>query len=409
MNMVERSILGSIMAGLKPSQVVELSDMPNPAHRAILGAIRGIEADGLEVSLPLVHERLRGGADPEGLWSSELFTVMEHQVGSQKNLDSLVVQLKREARSRVIRQGAAALASGSVPPESVAGHVQRLADLAGASDGSRSATHVSKGLERLFSTASVPSVPFGMECLRDLEVNAGQVCVVGARPGVGKTAFLGTVCLNAAREGWRCLFLSLEMPSIEIQQRLLAGLSRIPIGDIKRVSNPKMLEWARSLAELPIWVEDGDEEPRVKMDLEGVTPLVKLFAEVSRADGVNGVVFLDYIQFMHTRQRIERRHEAVGHVIRSIKRLARDSNVPIIAAAQLSRLVEQRGKDSRPQMSDLSDSADIEKNADKILFLHRTDAGECFIRVAKNRQGPVWTCEANYAADICTFEDKGWV
>lgn len=409
MNELSRTVLGSIMAGLKPSQVVEPSDMPSPSHRAILGAIRAVSDDGLEPSLPIVNERLRSSGHPEGLWRDEIIEVMQHQVFSVANLDSLIVQLKRDARNRVIREGAAALASGTVPPEGVAGHVQRLADLASASDGSREATHVSKGLDKLFVTGAVPAVPFGMECLKDLDVNAGQVCVVGARPGVGKTAFLGTVCLNASREGWRSLFLSLEMPAIEIQQRLLSGLSRIPLGDIKRVNHPKMLDWARQLAELPIWVEDGDEEPRVKMDIEGVTPLVKLFAEVARREGANGVVFLDYIQFMHTRQRIERRHEAVGHVIRSIKRLARDANVPIIAAAQLSRLVEQRGKDSRPQMSDLSDSADIEKNADKILFIHRTDAGECYIRVAKNRQGPVWTCEANYAADICTFEDKGWV
>ena len=73
-------------------------------------------------------------------------------------------------------------------------------------------------------------------------------------------------------------------------------------------------------------------------------------------------------------------------------------------------MVEQRGKDARPQMSDLAESSDIEKNADKLLFLHREPDGRAFVKVAKNRQGPCWTSEVRYVGEQCRFEDVtgGW-
>jgi replicative DNA helicase len=120
------------------------------------------------------------------------------------------------------------------------------------------------------------------------------------------------------------------------------------------------------------------------------------------------LVMVDYLQFVHSRKRFERRHEAVGHVCRELKRCAKDTGLPFIVAAQLSRMVEQRGKDARPQMSDLSESSDIEKNADQIVFLHREDDGRAFVKVAKNRHGATWTSEVRYNGPVCRWEDSGW-
>lgn len=403
-------VLGSLMAGLEPSLPVEPADLVKPSHKAILRACDALKRSGEPPDPVLVLDWLKRAGEPDGLFVHDLGLAAGSGLASVKTLDAYVKRLKADRRGRELRAGATAIlqANPRLAPDDMQEAVARINAAAKAADSSRGPTHVSHGLDRLFTQGVQPAVPLGVEALREMDINPGHLCVVGARPGVGKTAFLGTAALAAAREGWEVLFLSLEMPSLEIQQRLASAVGGIPLGEVKRADNPALIGAVQALGALPIWVEDGHEEPRISLDLEGIAALVKLFSATS---GARRVVLVDYLQFVRTRARFERRHELVGHVCRELKRLAVDSGVALIVAAQLSRNVEQRGKDAKPQMADLSESSDIEKNADKILFIHRQEGEPVLLRVAKNRQGPCWTVEAQYRGELCQFTDVGggWV
>jgi replicative DNA helicase len=119
------------------------------------------------------------------------------------------------------------------------------------------------------------------------------------------------------------------------------------------------------------------------------------------------LVVVDYLQLVRSRERFERRHELVGHVCRELKAMALREGVPVLAAAQVSRMAEQRGKEARPIMSDLSESSDIEKNADKILLLHRQRGdSQAEIIVAKDRVGETFDADVTFNGPLCLFEDE---
>jgi len=377
------------------------------AHGLIHGAVAALVAEGVPLDLVSVSGRLRERGDLDAAGGPQYLSRLLEHAASTANWRHHAATLERLERSRAVRAGAMAIAEGVgafSAPEAVQEAARRLLDLSKPRDAERGPSHVSVGLSDVFTKGAQPAVPFGLQELGPLDLNPSQLCVVGARPGVGKTAFLGTVALNAANQGWEVLFVSLEMPALEIQQRLIAGLGSIPLDAVKACSDASMLKTAQDLSALSIWVEDGNEEPRLTLDLEGIGALVGMFA--ATAQGANRVVLVDYLQYIHTRKRFERRHEAVGHVCRELKRMAKDHRIPLVVAAQLNRSVEQRGKEARPQMSDLAESSDIEKNADKILFLHREEDGRAFLKVAKNRQGPCWTSEVSYKGPLCRYEDN---
>ncbi len=403
-------VLGSLMAGLTPSVQIDAADFVKPSHRAILRACVALRASGTDPDPVLVLRWLRQAGEPEGLFLEDLGFAVASQLASAKTLDAYVRQLKAERRSRDMRAGALAVleADASKAPEDMQEAVARINEAAKAPASQRAPTHVSHGLDRLFNQGPQAVLPFGIESLRDMDINCKHFVTVGARPSQGKTAMLGTVALAAAREGWDVLFLSLEMPTLEIQQRLSAAVGQIPLGDVKRADNPLLVKAVQDLSELSIWVEDGDEEPRIALDLEGICALMRLFGETA---GPRRVVLLDYLQIVRTRTQFRTTFDKVAHVCRELKRAAKESGVALVVAAQLSRAVEQRGKEARPQLSDLSDSSEIEKVSDKIVFIHRVEGETPLLRVAKNRQGPCWTVEAAYRGELCQFTDApgfGW-
>lgn len=408
----ERSILAAMMldaeAAKQAAGMLEPSDFYHAANGRIFGVVVKLVASDTPADMVTLASALAASGDLEAVGGHLYLSCLTDSATVSNNWRHHAAIVKRHRRTRDLRAGAQALASGidaHESPEAIQQAVRHLAELARPKEAQRGPSHVSVRLSDVFLSGRLPAVPLGLTAFDSLDIVAGQLCAVGARPGVGKTAFLGTVARNAAERDWDVLFISLEMPTLEIQQRLIAGVGGIPLSIVKECADPAMVKAAGMLSDLPLWVEDGNEEPRMTLDLEGIGALVSLFAEVSRGER-NRVVLVDYLQFIHTRRRFERRNEAVGHICRELKRFAKDNAIPIIVAAQLNRLVDQRGKDARPQMSDLAESSDIEKNADKLLFLHREPDGRAFMRVAKNRQGPCWASEVRYVGDQCRFEDS---
>ncbi len=236
-----------------------------------------------------------------------------------------------------------------------------------------------------------------------------DLIILAARPGMGKTSLALNFAVNAAkRYGQRVAFFSLEMSSEQLVQRLLAaetGINqqRLRLGEINDDEWPILMEAAGVLSETLLFIDDT---PAVSA-LELRTKARRLQAE----HGLD-MVIVDYLQLMRSDTRTENRVQEISYISRSLKSLARELEVPLIALSQLSRAVESRG-DHKPILSDLRDSGSIEQDADIVMFIYREDAVKenserkniADVIVAKHRNGPTDTVPLYFDKALTRFAD----
>ena len=242
----------------------------------------------------------------------------------------------------------------------------------------------------------------------------GDLIVVAGRPSMGKTAFAlniaENVALNEENPGG-VLFFSLEMSAEQLTTRLLAGMSRFNQQDIRsgRLDNQQLsyiFEQGNKLKKIPFFIDDSS--------LLSPMELRARARRVNRTEP-NGLslIVVDYLQLMQIPGSNENRVNQISEISRSLKSLARELNVPVIALSQLSRAVEQRGRDKKPMMSDLRDSGAIEQDADVIIFLYRDkqynpdseEENKAEIIVGKQRNGPTGTVTLSFIEEFARFED----
>lgn len=214
----------------------------------------------------------------------------------------------------------------------------------------------------------------------------GDFIVLGARPSVGKTALALNIAAYAATQALTVAFFSLEMSRNALGTRLMASeaavnSNRLLVGDL----DPG--EWERvgtALATL--------NTVRLFVDDTSALTIPEIRSRARRVMNTQGLdlIIVDYLQLARTPGRVENRNQEVSLISRSLKALARDLNVPVLACSQLSRLVEQRGPDSRPRLSDLRDSGSLEQDADVVMLLWRADdnPSDASVDIAKQRNGP---------------------
>lgn len=232
--------------------------------------------------------------------------------------------------------------------------------------------------------------------------------VIGARPSVGKTAFMLNNARRCAEEGNTVAIFSLEQPEEQLYDRMLSAECHI---DGDRMKSGQLLseEWQKytmglsKLADLDIYIDDR----------QGLT-VRQIRSEVRKLKKTNPnlIVFIDYLQLVKAGQKTNSRAEEVGYVSGALKQMARENDCPVVALAQLNRGVEQR-QDKRPMISDLRESGNIEQDADTISFLYRDDYYDresdkkniIEIIVAKNREGSTGTAEMVMIKNYCKFAD----
>ncbi len=236
-----------------------------------------------------------------------------------------------------------------------------------------------------------------------------DLIILAARPGVGKTSLALNIAVNAAkRYGQRVAFFSLEMSSEQLVQRLLAaetGINqqRLRLGEINDDEWPMLMEAAGVLSETMLFIDDT---PAVSA-LELRTKARRLQAE----HGLD-MVIVDYLQLMRSDTRSENRVQEISYISRSLKSLARELEVPLIALSQLSRAVESRS-DHKPVLSDLRESGAIEQDADVVMFIYREELVKenterkniADVIVAKHRNGPTDTVPLYFDKTLTRFAD----
>ncbi|MGI9573887.1 replicative DNA helicase [Alloalcanivorax xenomutans] len=215
-----------------------------------------------------------------------------------------------------------------------------------------------------------------------------DLVVIGARPAMGKSALLLNLALNADVPVG---IISSEQPHEQIGMRTLAIGSGVGLGKI-RAGRMDETEWTR----LPVAMAKYSNRGIFINDRSGISivELVRQARQWKHGQGIHAL-YVDYIQRIKSSDPTAKRHEQVGEVVRALKELARDLNIPVVALAQVSRDVDKRA-DKRPNMGDLSDSSEIEKEADQVMTLYRDEvynpdsqfAGVMEINIEKNRHGP---------------------
>ena len=239
--------------------------------------------------------------------------------------------------------------------------------------------------------------------------NPSDLVILAARPSMGKTAFALNLALNAAMKSEKSvLIFSLEMSSSRLLQRLLAVQSQI---GLQKIRNGFLEddEWGRigiasgQLASASINIADV---PNVNV-LE-----IRAMARRLKAMGKLDMIVIDYLQLIKGTGRGDNRQQEISDISRSLKGIARELNIPIIALSQLSRAPEQRA-DRRPMLSDLRESGAIEQDADMVVFLYRDDyyneeseeKGITEVIIGKQRNGPVGTVKLRFFHEITKFAD----
>jgi replicative DNA helicase len=265
-------------------------------------------------------------------------------------------------------------------------------------------------IETLYEQRGEPlGVPTGFTDLDNLlgGLQKSDLVIVAGRPGMGKTSWLLSVALNAARAKARTAIFSMEMSNEQIVQRLVSsetgiGTQQLRLGQLDEREWMLFVEATGNLSGLRIYLDDTPALSPLQMR----TKCRRLYSE----HGLD-LILVDYLQLMsggagHSENRVQE----ISFISRSLKQVARELNVPVLAAAQLSRAVEQR-QDKRPQLSDLRESGSIEQDADVVVFIYRDEVynenterpNQADIIVAKHRNGPTGQVALYFRRELTQF------
>ncbi|WP_241157015.1 replicative DNA helicase [Adlercreutzia sp. ZJ304] len=249
-------------------------------------------------------------------------------------------------------------------------------------------------------------------------LRGGDLAILAARPGVGKTSFALNIAVNAAKLGTSVAFFSLEMSSGQLTQRILCSearvsLSRIRSGKVSEGDWGAIADASNTLLNLDMFIDDTP-------GLSIMEARAKARRELRHIIGTDkkGMIIVDYLQLMQPPQvrRDGNRAVEVGEISRGLKIMAKEMNMPVLALSQLNRAVEMRGK-KRPMLADLRESGSIEQDADIVMFIDRSmdemeaeengrpDLGTAELIVAKHRNGPTRDITLAFNPEFTKFGD----
>jgi len=258
----------------------------------------------------------------------------------------------------------------------------------------------------------ITGVPTGWNDFDEMTsgLQRGDMVIVAGRPSMGKTTFAMNIAEHAAiKSGLPTAVFSMEMPGESLAMRMLSSLGRIDqhrvrTGKLEDDDWPRLTSAVGLLAEAPMFIDDtpalSPNELRARV------------RRLAREHGELGLIVIDYLQLMQVHGSSENRTNEISEISRSLKALAKEMDVPVVALSQLNRSLEQR-PNKRPVMSDLRESGAIEQDADLIIFIYRDevynedspDKGTAEIIIGKQRNGPIGTSRLTFLGQYTRFEN----
>ncbi len=424
----EQSVLGSMLidknAILKVIEILKPDSFYRDAHKYIYEAILDLFDKGEPVDLVTLTAVLQKNNRLESANGTVYLTDLLNSVPTSANIEyyAKIVEEKATLR-RLIDAGTGMVSDAFADPENVDKILDRaeksIFDIAlkrtreGFYKLDRVLTNVLDRIDKLYGKQQhITGIPTGYTDLDKLTAGFqnADLIIVAARPSVGKTAFALNMAQNmAVKFKVPVAIFSLEMSKDQLAQRMLCSEAEIDAIRLKTASLPdtgwkKLTRALSKLSEAPIFIDDSASI--TAMEIRAKCRRLKLEKGL-------GLVIIDYLQLMSGRGRVENRVQEISEISRSLKTLARELDIPVIALSQLSRAVEQR-TDRIPRLSDLRESGEIEQTADLVMFIHRDDyynpqsdrGNIAEIIIAKQRNGPVGTVELVFRKEIAKFCNK---
>jgi len=421
----EESVLGSMMLTVEAIadvvEVVRPEDFYRTANGKIFETLRSLYARGDPVAAITAVEALRRRALLEEIGGHLYIHELVEQVPTPAAAGSYAKIVSQHALLRRLISAAADIMemgySAPEDPEHVADEAeQRIYDVARRDEKDQIASlhelvdQAILDLEHIQNRDSAfAGLPTGFRDVDSLlsGLQPGNLIVVAARPGVGKSSFVTNLARNVAVDhAAPVAMFSLEMSRWEIGMRLLCAEARVPWDAIrnKRVGAEhwaSIAQAAESLHDAPLTIVDS-----------GNVTIVDIRAKARRLATRRGglrLIIVDYLQLMSHHRRVDNRQQEIAEISRSLKLLAKELKIPVIAVSQLNRDPERR-QDKRPQLSDLRESGAIEQDADVVMFIHRDDTdrekkGTAELIVAKHRNGPTDAVPLTFLPALTQFRN----
>ncbi len=404
--------------------IVKSDDFYSPAHQEIFRAFEALYSRNAPIDLVTVNEYLTAGGLIDSVGGPVYLAELANSVVSSANALYHAEIVAEKSIQRSLIDTAASIINESFEAQDVKELLdhseQAIFEITDAKKNTTikgSKELIKEVFQELESRVAQKSLVTGIQTTYHKfdEMTAGlqnsDLIIIAGRPSMGKTAFALNVAMRAAlHAGVTTAVFSLEMAMGQLMTRMLAthgkvDLSRLRTGQLDDEDWAKLYDAAQDLTEAPLFIDD--------------TPAIttmELRARCRRLKSQHnlGLVMVDYLQLMRSSARVDSREQEISDISRSLKALAKELQIPVIALSQLNRKVEER-TDKRPMMSDLRESGAIEQDADIILFLYREDfynkkedkpiTNKAEVIIGKQRNGPTGIVELAFFGNYTAFEN----
>ncbi|ELB2078403.1 replicative DNA helicase [Vibrio parahaemolyticus] len=429
----EQSVIGGLLLDNERwdtvAERVVASDFYSRPHRLIFEGVKTILESGKPLDLITLSEHLERHEQLEDVGGFAYLADLAKNTPSAANINAYADIVAERAIVRGLIGVANEIADAGYDPQGRSS--EDLIDMAESkvfaiaesrtseNEGPQNVDHIlEKTLERielLYKTPQdgVTGVDTGFTDLnkKTAGLQGSDLVIVAARPSMGKTTFAMNLCENAAMQQDKpVLIFSLEMPAEQLMMRMLASLSRVDQTKI-RTGQLDDEDWARISSTMGILMQ---KKNMYIDDSSGLTPTeVRSRARrVAREHGGLSMIMVDYLQLMRVPSLTDNRTLEIAEISRSLKALAKELNVPVVALSQLNRSLEQRA-DKRPVNSDLRESGSIEQDADLIMFIYRDEVyhpdspykGTAEIIIGKQRNGPIGSVRLTFQGQHSRFDN----
>jgi len=432
----EQAVLGAMLldpdAALRAAELVDDGMFYRESHRRLWRALRALVEQRMVVDYVTVREELVRRGDLEAAGGVEYLDELVNAVPTAANLeyharilrDKAIQRRLIEAATQIITETYAQARPAHELLDSAEARIFKIAETRRDDGFTRIKEMLWPTMERIETLqgrdSALTGVPSGFADLDELTsgFQPSELVIIAARPSMGKTAFCLNLATHAAIEGHGVAIFSLEMSKDSLVQRMLCAEARVDSqavrrGTLRDTDFTRLARAAGILQNSPVWIDDTPALTLLEMRSK---------ARRLRAENDIKLVVVDYLQLMRSPEYADNRVQEISDISRSLKGLARELEVPVIALSQLSRASEQRGGERLPLLSDLRDSGAIEQDADLVMFIHRPEmykdlrdkaeqAGESLegradVILAKHRNGPTGHVDLFFHKQFTRFDNR---
>lgn len=434
---VEQSVLGAMLierdAIPKTIEILPADSFYTSSHNKIYDTVLSLFDRGNPVDLITVTDELKRRGHLEEIGGTYYLTELTAQVATAANVEYHARIIAEKSLLRKMIETMTTVVGRAYDPSADAfelldeaeSEIFKISDSQLRKSASSMSDVLKETLARLESIhgqeEGITGIPSGFSRIDQMTGGwqPSDLIIIAARPSMGKTAFSLSIARNAALHKDNPVgvaFFSLEMSAQQLAQRLLTSEARVDsqaarTGRLSDDDWPALARAAGRLSAAPIFIDDSP-----------ALSVLELRAKCRRlkAEHDIGLVVVDYLQLMHgsSMNKNSNREQEIAHISRSLKSLAKELDVPVIALSQLSRAVETRGGDKRPMLSDLRESGSIEQDADVVMFIYRAERygitvdengnsteGLAEILISKQRNGPVGDVTLAFITQHARFEN----